>query len=88
MVDLNTVELVCVTWHDAHTASDTWCKLTEIDDEPMTVRTVGWLLPNTKKDHIVVVQSITTDDALDAVLCIPIGMVRAIAVCTPTLKKP
>ena len=86
MVDLNKLDLVCVTWHDAHTECETWCKITDIDDSPVIVRTAGWLLPGVKQDHIAVVQSFTDDDSLDAVLCIPVGMVRAVVVCVPAVR--
>lgn len=86
MVDLCTLSMVCVTWHDAHTECETWCKISDISDDPVVVRTVGWLLPNHKRDHVVVVQSITSDDTLDAVLCIPVGMVRGITVCSPASR--
>lgn len=71
---------VLVVWHDAHTVSSGWCELSDVDDEPCKVETLGWLLPNQKAGHVVVVQSITDDDGLDSVLCIPVGMVQSVSV--------
>lgn len=69
---------VVVVWHDAHSVGDGWCELSDIGDEPCVVETVGWLLAERKEGHIVVAQSITSDDGLDSVLCIPVGMVKSV----------
>ncbi len=66
---------VLIIWHDAH-AEHSWTTLDELDSDPYVVETIGFLLPNAKKEHVVVVQSIGSDDGLDAVLQIPVGMVR------------
>lgn len=71
---------VLVVWHDAHTVADGWCELSDIDDEPLVVETIGWLLPDAKAGHVVVAQSVTSDDGLDSVLCIPVGMVQSVSV--------
>lgn len=71
---------VLVVWHDAHTVADGWCELSDIDDEPLVVKTIGWLLPDAKAGHVVVAQSVTSDDGLDSVLCIPVGMVQSVSV--------
>jgi hypothetical protein len=71
---------VLVVWHDAHSLSNDWCELSDIDNEPCVVETIGWLLSNTKSDHVVVAQSITGDDSLDSILCIPVGMVQSVQV--------
>ena len=71
---------VLVVWHDAHSFATGWSELSDIGDEPCVVETVGWLLAERKKNHLVVAQSITSDDALDSVLCIPVGMVVSITV--------
>lgn len=72
---------VLVFWHDAHAiAGGGWCNINDLDDEPCAVETIGWLLPDKKKDHVVLAQSVTSDDGLDAVLCIPVGMVKKVVV--------
>lgn len=71
---------VLVVWHDAHTVADGWCELGDLDDEPCVVETLGFLLADRKAGHVVVAQSITGDDGLDSVLCIPVGMVQSVQV--------
>jgi hypothetical protein len=68
-----------VVWHDAH-AETSWTEFDAIDQEPCVVETCGWLLPEAKKGHVVVAQSITNEDGLDNVLCIPVGMVVSVRV--------
>ena len=65
---------VLVEWHDAH-AEEGWTTLADVGSEPYVVRTVGFLLPDAKPNHVVVAQSIGSDEGLDAVLSVPIGMV-------------
>jgi hypothetical protein len=74
MALLNDATLAIVTWHDAHAESE-WQDITTLDQQPYEVKTVGWIIPNAKPGHVVVVQSISTDDSCDGVLCIPVGMV-------------
>ncbi len=74
MALLNDATLGIVTWHDAHAESE-WQDLDNLDQDPYVVRTAGWILPDRKPGHIVIVQSIGADDSCDGVLCIPIGMV-------------
>lgn len=66
-----------VTWHDAH-ADQTWACLDSFDDEPCVVVTVGMVVPNAKKDHITIVQSVN-DHSVDNVIHIPKGMVVSVA---------
>jgi hypothetical protein len=66
---------VLIIWHDAH-AEHSWTTLDELDSDPYVVETIGFLLPDAKRGHVVVAQSIGSDDGLDAVLQIPVGMVR------------
>ena len=68
-----------VVWHDAH-ALTSWVDFDDIDLEPCVVETIGWLLPEAKKGHVVVAQSITNEDGLDNVLCIPVGMIQSVRV--------
>ena len=68
-----------MVWHDAH-ALTSWVDFDDIDLEPCVVETIGWLLPEAKKGHVVVAQSITNEDGLDNVLCIPVGMIQSVRV--------
>jgi hypothetical protein len=86
MVEREPLRLVYIVWHDAHSNTETWTALSDLDDEPCVVHTVGFLLAAQKTDHIVVAQSYYNDDSgreVDAVLCIPVGMVKAMVVLTP-----
>ena len=80
MVSTEFGTLVIVEWHDAHAASVGWCDADEIDDEPCVVRTVGYLIPDAKRGHVTVAQSIADDDELYGVFCVPAGMVRSVQV--------
>lgn len=71
---------VIVTWHDAHTEAPTWISLDEIDDEPYVVTTCGYLLPDAKPHHVCIAQSVGADGSVDAVLCVPVGMVVSVVV--------
>jgi len=66
--------LVLVVWHDAHSCEG-WSELSDVDNEPYDVQTVGFMIPNAKAGHVVLAQSIGPDDALDGILQIPAGMV-------------
>ena len=68
--------LVLVTWHDAFAITDTWIEVEDIDDEPCVTLSVGWLLPDAKKDHVVICQSTNSEDTIDSVLAIPVAMVK------------
>jgi hypothetical protein len=78
---------VVVQWHDAHTEFDTWTPIEHINDDPCLVHTVGLLLPDVKKGHIVVAQSFYLNDEggreIDGVLSIPVGMVQSLVVLSP-----
>lgn len=71
---------VLVVWHDAHAETDTWCDESDITNDPCEVESVGFLLPDKKRGHVVLVQSVTDSDDLDGVLCIPVGMVQKMVV--------
>jgi hypothetical protein len=70
-------QMVRVTWHDAHSASH-WQEVRDIDADPYVVETVGWLLPGTKPDHVVIAQSVGSDDSIDGIVSIPVGVVVAL----------
>ena len=63
-----------VSWHDAHAESE-WQDLDNLDQDPYLVKTAGWIIPDAKPNHVVVVQSIGADESCDGVLCIPVAMV-------------
>ena len=73
---------VLVTWHDAHSGSESWIPITSLDTEPAVVQTVGFLLPTSdggKPDHLTIYQS-RNEDNIDHVLHIPVKMVVSIKV--------
>jgi hypothetical protein len=73
---------VLVTWHDAHSGSESWIPITSLDTEPAVVQTVGFLLSTTdggKPDHVTIYQS-RNEDNIDHVLHIPVKMVVGIKV--------
>ena len=67
-------QIAVVTWYDAHTESE-WADLNDLDLDPYIVQSCGWLIPDLKPGHTCLIQSIGSDDAVDAILCIPQGMV-------------
>ena len=72
---------VLVVWHDAHSNVTGWEEIDEIDNEPCEVQTVGWLIPDAKRGHVVIAQSwITDSDTIDSVLSIPVGMVQQVQI--------
>ncbi len=79
MADLNEALFAVVTWHDTHSEPD-WMDVSDIDQEPYVVRSAGWLLPDAKDNHVVLIQSIACDDAVDSVLSIPLGMVVKVSI--------
>ena len=87
MVNVERLNAVVVTWHDAHSEFDTWTSVSAIDDTPCVVQTAGYLLPGVKADHVVVVQSFYVDSdgdrEVDGVLAIPVGMVKSMVVLSP-----
>jgi hypothetical protein len=67
---------IYVVWHDAHEVTESWTHIDELDTEPKVVRSIGLLLPNVKKGHICIAQSIIEDEnTVDNVLAIPEEMV-------------
>lgn len=45
---------VRVVWHDAHTVAPEWTELDSLDASPCECETVGFLVPNAKPGHVVV----------------------------------
>jgi len=75
-------DLVCVTWHDAH-ADSRWIEVTEIDNEPYLVTSVGYLVTKAKKGHVSLAQSFGADGFVDSVLHIPNKMIVSTTIITP-----
>lgn len=70
-------KLVRVRWHDAHSCGDGWQAIEEIDAEPYVVDSIGYVIVGAKPNHIVLAAS-ASDDAVDHVLAVPLGMVREV----------
>ncbi len=73
---------VLVTWHDAHSGSESWINIKDLDTDPAEVQSVGFVLATTdggKPDHITLYQS-RNEESVDHVLHIPVGMVKSIKV--------
>ena len=80
--------MVVLTWHDAHSATDTWTPITDIGSDPCLVVSCGFLLPISdggKEGHITIFQSKTDADDVDGVLCIPVAMVQDMKVMTKNI---
>jgi hypothetical protein len=76
------VSVVLVTWHDAHSGSESWVNIKDLDLDPAVVQTVGFLLSTSdggKQDHVTIYQS-RNEDNIDHVLHIPVKMVVGIKV--------
>jgi len=85
--------LAAIVWADAHSIdSEEWKPLKDhnLHDGDYLVVSVGWMLPEaeSKKDHIVIYQSRTPDEDLDAVLCIPREMIRTIQFLETYVGRP
>lgn len=70
--------LAQVVWYDAHQVLPNWNTLEELDEEPYQVRSCGWVLPDVKEGHVVLVQSIGAGEHYDAGIAIPLKMVKSI----------
>lgn len=73
--------LVIVTWWDAKDHPDTWvdeADAEKFNDEPVEVRSVGWLIRQTDRYVTLGSDSCPVDKDFGAVRKIPIGMVKGI----------
>jgi hypothetical protein len=73
---------VLVVWHDAHSGSESWVNIKDLDSEPAVVHTVGFLLATSdggKPEHVTIYQS-RNEDNVDHVLHIPVKMVVSVKV--------
>jgi len=71
-----------VIWLDAHQGTTaTWHSLSdEIEQDPVVVVTLGFLMEDAKPGHVVVAGSLTSDDDVSDITCIPRAMVRVMEV--------
>jgi len=81
-------DFVLIAWHDAHAIRDEWMQPSEVDDQPLEVRSAGFLLPNAKTNHVVLLQSENDSDGIDGVLAIPCAMVQNIRVISSAGEVP
>jgi hypothetical protein len=81
-------DFVIVSWHDAHAIRDQWMDTADIDDEPLEVRSAGFLIPEAKTNHIVLTQSENDADGIDGVLAIPCAMVQSMRVVCSAGEVP
>jgi len=71
-----------VEWRDAYSYNEQWKAVDEIDQEPIIVQSVGFLMPEAKEGYVVIAQSDDGEGELDGFLFIPSGMViRLQVVC-------
>lgn len=69
-----------VEWRDAYSYNEQWKAVDEIDQEPIIVQSVGFLMPEAKEGYVVIAQSDDGEGELDGFLFIPSGMVIRIQV--------
>jgi len=82
-------DLVRVIWNDAHAVTDAWTPVADLDSDPCVVHSVGHLLPEVKRGHLVLAQSMIDERAeVDAVLAIPTAMIVRVEVLTATPLLP
>lgn len=67
---------VLVEWLDAFADTQSWMEITEIDDEPCVVFSVGFLIADVKKGHVTIAQSRNSNEHVDSLLHVPVGMVK------------
>jgi hypothetical protein len=71
--------MVLVTWHDAHAGSENWVHVDDLDDDgAYVVQSVGWLMEGMKRGHVTISQSSTQCGHVDAVLHVPLKMVKSV----------
>lgn len=67
--------IVRIVWNDAFADTSSWIDVDSIDDKPCEVISVGHLIPDAKKDHVVLAQSVNVEESIDSVLMIPVAMI-------------
>ena len=67
-----TLRSVVVCWRDAHAVTDAWTSFDDLDQDDALIFTAGFLVPDAKPGHVVIVQSVSPNsDSLDGVIAIP-----------------
>lgn len=72
---------VLVRWRDAHAdlLVTSWAQVDEIEDTgPYLIHSLGWLVPDAKRGHVTIAQSLDYEVNVDTVLHIPADMVQDI----------
>ena len=73
------MQMVLVDWLDAYTQDSGWKPLKKLrKQEPVLVRTLGWLVKDTPEFIIVAASHVPADDDCDGDCTIPRGMIRSI----------
>lgn len=71
-------KVVKVVWHDAHAMNAHWMGPDEWDRTPCVVESVGFLIPDAKDGHVVICQSLNTEEHYDSLLAVPVAMVQQV----------
>lgn len=78
-LDVRSITAVYVRWRDAHADADSWTYISDIEDTPYIVQTVGLLVENLKSGHVSIAQSFGAEEGVvDHVIHIPYEMVDMI----------
>ena len=75
------LEPVLIFWKDAHAVFPGWTSLEDMDKDDCIIQTIGWMIPDIKPGHVVVVQSVgnpredNVEDHVDSGIAIPEAMI-------------
>lgn len=69
--------MVSVEWADAHGGNGSWTAVGDVEHEPRTVHTVGWLVKRDELGYTVAQSYDPGAEALDHTLFIPAAVVRS-----------
>lgn len=63
------LKMVYIEWADAHAVLDTWTHPDDIEDDGEYInQTCAFVVPDVKKDHVTLCQSVTPDGDIDHVI--------------------
>lgn len=72
-----------ITWLDAHGGNIGWTKASEVKQEQTVVKTVG-LFHSTSATYVYLVSDLIPEEgAVNALLCIPLGMIQSVQPLVP-----
>lgn len=74
------MQIVRVSWHDAHSECESWIEIGDLDPEPRVIESVGFLIVDAKDGHVTIAQSHDDETHIDSVLSIPVAMVQSMQV--------